>query len=141
MFRKNNSKEIILVSACLLGLATRYDGKSKRNEACIAELVNSILVPVCPEQLGGLTTPRIAASIVSDGGSEVLDGRSTVKTSQGVDVTASFIKGAKIVAEIAEILQVTQVYLKARSPSCGVSGTIGVTAALLREKGPKLTEF
>jgi len=133
--------EIILISACLLGLATRYDGKSKQNNACLAALENAVLLPVCPEQLGGLPTPRDAAAIINGDGEQVLAARSKVLTKKGLDVTENFTRGAAMVAQIGQSLGVKKIYLKAKSPSCAVNGKIGVTAALLKQKGFILQEF
>jgi uncharacterized protein YbbK (DUF523 family) len=133
--------EIILVSACLVGLATRYDGKSKKSAACMAELANVIWVPVCPEQLGGLSTPRTAADIIGGDGLDVLNGRARVVCRDETDVSQNFIKGANMVLEIAKSLPVKRVFLKGLSPSCAVSGNCGVTAALLKQNNFSLLEF
>lgn len=127
----------ILVSACLLGAACRYDGSD--NEAKeIAELAQwAHLIPVCPEQLGGLATPRQPA--------EIKDGR--VYAKDGTEVTAAFEKGAQEALKLAKRFGCRCAVLKARSPSCGsgqvydgtFSGTKvpgdGVTAALLKKNG------
>ncbi len=104
-------------------------------------LSGSIWIPVCPEQLGGLATPRIAADIEGKSGQEVLSGKARVITRQGNDVTSQFIHGANQVLIIAKSQPVTSILLKASSPSCGVEGRQGVTAALLLENGFTLTEF
>jgi uncharacterized protein YbbK (DUF523 family) len=130
-----------LVSACLLGLCTRYDGNIKIHRQCVAELTGTICIPVCPEQLGGLPTPREAADIVGSDGSDVLSGTAAVATKTGIDRTAEFIRGAGQVLQIAQLQNVSRAFLKGRSPSCAVTGKIGVTAALLRSAGIKLIEF
>lgn len=130
-----------LVSACLVGLCTRYDGQLKKNTACMARLTDQHWIPVCPEQLGGLPTPREAADIVGGDGDDVLEQRARVMTRSGEDLTASFIHGAEQVATIARLQNVTRAYLKARSPSCAVNGVIGTTAALLRREGIELIEY
>ena len=139
----NNSptKSIFLVSACLMGLCTRYDGLTKPDAESKIFLKDSTWIPVCPEQLGGLPTPRPAADIIGGDGHDVLQGKASVCTKDGVDVTTSFIRGAKQVLQIAENQEITGVCLKARSPSCAISGTIGVTAALLTDHGYRLYEF
>jgi uncharacterized protein YbbK (DUF523 family) len=134
------SRRVILVSACLAGLRTRYDNKIVDHPLCIEALEGCIWIPVCPEQLGGLPTPRCPADIVGGDGSDVLEGRARVVCDDGTELTGQFVHGAEMVAEIASRLQVEKVYLKARSPSCGVSKT-GVTAALLRKRGFELVEF
>ncbi len=130
-----------LVSACLLGLCTRYDGKTKTHRQCLVETTGTICIPVCPEQLGGLPTPREAADIIGGDGSDVLAGTAKVATKSGRDLTAEFIRGAEQVLQIATLQNVSMAFLKARSPSCAVTGKIGVTAALLQSAGIKLIEF
>ena len=126
---------IILVSACLLGHACRYDGQSKPHTGAAELLKQHTLVPICPEVQGGLSTPRPPA--------EILDGR--VFNSEGRDVTDFYQRGAQAALEMANILGAKVAILKERSPSCG-SGTIhngkfdgglvdgwGITAQLLRD--------
>jgi len=139
----NNSqqKSIFLVSACLVGLCTRYDGTVKDNAKCGKFLKDHLYIPVCPEQLGGMPTPRPAADILNGNGLDVLHAKAQVCTKEGEDVSAPFVKGAKQVLQIARSQAVAGVCLKARSPSCAVSGVIGVTAALLKSNGFKLHEF
>lgn len=134
-------KKIILVSSCLAGLLTRYDGKIKTNDICLQDLKNVIWVPVCPEQLGGLATPREAADIVDGTGYDVLEGKSRVLTKSGLDVTAEFITGAQQVLQIAEKQNITTAFLKSSSPSCGYGKRIGVTAALLKKNGIEVIEY
>ena len=104
-------------------------------------------VLVCPEEDGGLGTPRPAAEIQGGDGSDVLAGRARVVTKAGVDVTAQYLAGARIALEAARAAGATTAILKARSPSCGkgciYDGTFtrtgregdGVTAALLQSAG------
>ena len=136
-----NALPIYLVSACLVGLCTRYDGKTVENPDCIRKLDKAIWIPVCPEQLGGLPTPREAADIAGGDGADVLAGTARVLTKSGTDLTRQFIRGAEQVLHLARSQNVQAVYLKARSPSCAVSGKIGVTAAILRAAGFQLAEF
>lgn len=135
-----STKELVLVSACLAGLQTRYDARTVASPRCLERLPHTIWLPVCPEQLGGLSTPRCAADIVGGDGSDVLDGKARVICKDGTDVTDSFVKGASQVLEIARRQNVTLIYLKSRSPSCGVK-KLGVTAALLLRNGLHLEEF
>ncbi len=137
----SQSKSLYLVSACLVGLCTRYDGKVKANTACLDFLENHNYIPICPEQLGGLATPRPAADITGGDGFDVLRGDASVCTKDGDDLSVPFTQGAKQVLQIAQSQTVTAICLKARSPSCAVLGTIGVTAALLSKHGFKLIEF
>lgn len=105
------------------------------------------LVPVCPEVVGGLSTPRPAAEIVGGDGSGVLSGEARVVAADGTDVTDAYRRGANAAVELARAVGATRAVLKARSPSCGAveiydgSGTrtlragAGVTAAALRAAG------
>jgi uncharacterized protein YbbK (DUF523 family) len=88
-----------------------------------------------------MPTPRPAADILNGNGLDVLHAKAQVCTKEGEDVSAPFVKGAKQVLQIARSQAVAGVCLKARSPSCAVSGVIGVTAALLKSNGFKLHEF
>jgi len=133
-----DQKETILVSACLLGVNCRYDGNHGENEDVLALLDKYHVVPVCPEQLGGMETPRSASE---------RRGENTVINQSGQDVTAFFVKGACETLKLAKIFGCKKAVLKERSPSCGhgiiYDGTFsgnkipgsGVTAALLRENG------
>jgi uncharacterized protein YbbK (DUF523 family) len=129
-----------LISSCLVGLCTRYDGRSKPDERCLRYLNDFIYIPVCPEQLGGLSTPRPAADLHDGDGMDVLTGFASVITRDGMDVTKEFIAGAEGVLKIARDQNIRLALLKARSPSCGVK-KLGVTAALLAASGIKLVEF
>ncbi len=138
---------MILVSACLLGINCKYNGKNNRNPF-VLELGEKVpLVPVCPEQLGGLPTPRVGAEISGGAGKQVLEKKARVVNHQGEEVTSYFLKGAAETLRLAEIMGSNMAILKSHSPSCG-SGFIysgefdgklkegdGVTAALLKEKG------
>jgi len=133
--------EIYLVSACLIGLKTRYDGKILPAAACIRNVAGEVYIPVCPEQLGGLPTPRIAADLVGGDGHDVLAGRARVVSRTGEDVTGNFILGAKQVLAIARQQKITKVFFKAGSPSCGLAPNIGVAAALLQAEGYSIVEM
>ena len=126
----------ILISACLLGVCCRYDGASKPHPLAAALAERHILVPVCPEQLGGLPTPRPPA--------ERRDGR--VATQSG-DVTEQYRRGAEETLKLCKLFGCEVAVLKERSPSCGhgqvydgtFSGALtagdGVTAELLTTNG------
>ena len=139
--------ETVIVSACLLGINCRYDGANSLDESLIRQLKDSHVVPVCPEQLGGLPTPRVAAQISGGDGFDVLSGLAKVVNVEDGDVTEQFIKGAKEVLKVAGIAGAKKAYLKEKSPSCGVnlikcgdlekSGS-GVLAALLSKEGIEL---
>lgn len=132
---------VYLVSGCLLGLKTRYDGKVIPSSECAKVTEGGICIPVCPEQLGGLPTPRTAADLVGGDGHDVLAGRARVVTRDGEDVTGNFILGARQVLEVARQQEITRIYLKARSPSCGLNPKTGVTAALLQQEGFAVLEI
>ncbi len=124
-----------LCSACLLGIRCRHDGQSKANKKILQIAKDEILIPVCPEQLGGRPTPREQTEIK---GKRVL-------TKSGKDVTDQFKKGASEVLRIVKTFNIKKAILKQRSPSCGVGkiydGTFsnkvidgfGVTAQLLKD--------
>lgn len=103
------SDEKILVSACLVGINCRYDCKSKSNSKIIDLLDRGIAVPVCPEQLGGLPTPREPAERVGD----------KVLTGKGKDVTENFIRGAEEALKLAKLVGAKKAILKSKSPMCG----------------------
>ena len=133
----------ILISACLLGVACRYDGLSKPLDKEIIEKLRKEyhLIPVCPEVMGGLPTPRIPAEISSDG---------KVFRQDGVDVSENYIRGAKEALRLAEIFQCDTALLKEKSPSCGAgkiydgsfSKTLtegnGIAAELLQKNGIRI---
>lgn len=136
-----SEKKIILCSACLLGIKCRYDDKIKPNKKVVKLAKKGItLIPVCPEQLGGLPTPR---EPVEQKGRKVV-------TKSGKDVTKNFKKGAEQVLKLAKIFGIKKAVLKQRSPSCGCgeiydgtfSGNIikgdGITASLLKKNKIKV---
>jgi len=140
----------LLVSACLAGMHCRYDGRAATDPAVRAEVDAGRAVPVCPELLGGLTSPRRPAESTGDG-TEVLDGTARVRDTDGVDVTEQYVSGARRALAIAQAVGATRAVLHDRSPSCGsrhrydgsfagrlVPGT-GVTAALLARHGITVT--
>jgi len=149
-FRAEPMPEVILVSACLLGLPTRYDGGTRTSDQVRSLLEGRIAVPVCPEQLGGLPTPRSAHFIEQGTGEDVLAGRTRVVDKAGGDGTEQFLRGARMVARIAELVGAREVWFKEESPSCGVCLTStagekvhgpGVTTALLQAGGLKVLGF
>ena len=136
----------VLVSACLLGCECRYDGRHNRDAALERELAVRGLraVPFCPEEHGGLGTPRPPAWIESTSAAAVLDGRERVLTDAGVDVTDQFLRGANGALETCKLHGIRLALLKERSPSCGVRNTHaggelvqgpGITTELLRRNG------
>ena len=130
-------KEKLLISACLLGVPCRYDGKSKICEGAMALSGTYEVVPFCPECYGGLPTPRVPAEIQGD----------RVVAKDGRDVTTEYQRGAESALSLCHALGIRSACLKARSPSCGVgqiydgtfSGKLvpgdGVAARYLKENG------
>jgi len=134
---------LILVSSCLLGISCRYDGSSRPCPKIfdIIEKAEAV-VPVCPEQLGGLSTPRPPAAIMGGDGFDVLSGRARViRLKDGKDITSAFLSGAEQCLKLVKIFNVTRAVLKAGSPSCGLGRPSGVTAAALILKGMDVLEF
>lgn len=134
---RTGEKEPLLISACLLGAACRYDG-GRKPMAEVEQLARQYhLIPICPEQLGGLATPRPPAERVGE----------RVVTCHGGDVTAAYARGAEEALRMAELCECRKALLKAKSPSCGCgeiydgsfTGTLisgsGVTAELLTRRG------
>lgn len=130
-----------MVSACLVGLCTRYDGRLKPSASCRAYLEDRLWIPFCPEQLGGLPTPRTAADLAGGDGFEVLAGRARVVDKTGKDVTRQFLRGAEQSLIIARAQEIAEILLKSGSPSCGLGPAPGVTAALLISSGFPVKEF
>lgn len=141
---------MILVSACLLGINCKYSGDNNKNIKVIEYLKDREFTLICPEQLGGLSTPRHPAEINSLDGYAVLKGGSSVVNNEKENVTDCFLKGASESLKIAQIYNCKEAILKEGSPSCGAnfiydgtfSGTkkrgAGVTVALLRNNGIKV---
>ncbi|MCD5414693.1 MAG: DUF523 domain-containing protein [Clostridiales bacterium] len=141
---------MILVSACLLGINCKYDGSNNLAPKIIERFEEEGIVPVCPEQLGGLATPRNPAEILNGTGKDVLDGKARVYSNSGKDVTASFLRGAIETTKIAKKLRIHYAILKSNSPSCAskriYDGTFssslvegnGVTVALLKCEGVRV---
>ena len=127
----------ILISACLLGASCRYDGRSKPHPEVLKLAERHQLVPLCPEQLGGLPTPRMPSERQGE----------RVVTADGTDVTEQYQRGSEEALRLCRLLGCDVAVLKERSPSCGkeriydgtFSGTLadgwGVTAELLRDNG------
>ncbi len=132
-------KTKLIISACLLGVSCRYDGASKPIDGDkLRQLIEKFeLIPVCPECMGGLETPRAPSERIGE----------KVMMNTGKDVTANYEKGAEETLRLAELFSCNAALLKERSPSCGsgsiydgsFSGTLthgdGVTAQLLKSRG------
>jgi len=140
-----------LISACLLGVRCAWNGDARYKNSRAVQLSNlETLVPVCPEQLGGLPTPRSPQEIQGGTGDEVLDGKCKVVNKDGQDVTREFVNGAQETLKIARQLGISEFIARFGSPSCGCariydgsfSGKLvdgdGVTIALLKRNGLKI---
>ncbi|MGL4730243.1 MAG: DUF523 domain-containing protein [Clostridium sp.] len=139
---------MIIVSACLCGVNCKYNGGNNLDERVLKLLQQGKAIPVCPEQLGGQETPRVAHEIINGTGAMVLDGKARILSPDGNDdATDEFLKGANETLNIAKNIGAQYAILKARSPSCGFgkiyNGTFtgekvegsGVTAELLHRNG------
>jgi len=133
-----------VVSACLLGRPCRFDGKDKFTPGLAFLLEGRHVIAVCPEELGGLGTPRPACGISGGDGADVLDGKARVIDVDGNDRTDAFVNGARAGLEIALAGGAREAVLKERSPSCGVTSVYrgdatgpgqGVFTALLARNG------
>ena len=146
---------MIIVSACLLGENCKYSGGNNKSENVIKYLEDKEYILVCPEQLGGLSTPRNPSEIITYGnkdGNDVLSGCTKVLSNKGIDVTKNFIQCAEETLKIAKEHNVKTAILKAGSPSCGYKkiydGTflgnkiqgMGVTAAILNKENIALLD-
>ncbi len=137
----------LLVSACLVGVRCRHDGRAAGSVRVRELLAGRGGLVVCPEQLGGLATPRTPAEIVEGEGLDVLEGRCRVCAVDGTDVTEEFLRGASEVLRLARLMGIRDAILKEGSPSCGVrlihnrgrrKRGAGVLAALLRIHGVRV---
>lgn len=141
---------MILISACLCGVNCKYNGKNNLNEKIESLLKKENVMVICPEQLGGLPTPRTPNEIWGGTGKEVLSGEAKVLNKDKADSTHCFIKGAEEVLKLAKMVNIEYIILKSKSPSCGkgiiYDGTFsgrkiqgnGVTAELLINNGFKV---
>lgn len=136
---------MLVVSACLVGVNCKYDGDNNDNKKVKEFLKDKNYIIICPEQLGGLTTPRKPSEISKVDGKDVLHKNGKVISCENVDVTENFLKGAKESLKIAKMFNCDKALLKEGSPSCGCNliydGTFngkkipgkGVTTALFIE--------
>jgi uncharacterized protein YbbK (DUF523 family) len=140
-----------LISACLLGLRCAWSSDYKyKNKRAVKLAKVEILIPICPEQMGGLPTPRAPQEILGGTGGDVLNKKCRVINKNGQDVTREFVKGAEETLKVARQLNIKEFIAKSRSPSCGCgqiydgtfSGKLidgdGVTTALLRRNGLRI---
>ncbi|WP_066394188.1 DUF523 domain-containing protein [Neobacillus mesonae] len=141
---------MILVSSCLAGVEVRYNSTHSLNKEIHKLVDENKAVTICPELLGGFSTPREPAEIVGGDGGDVLDGKAAVIEKSGKDVTELYIKGAYAALKKAKEINASVVVLKENSPSCGSSMIYngefkgkkivgnGVTSALLKRNGVKV---
>jgi len=136
------------ISACLLGLHCRYDGHHSLCTSLVEFIASMPVIPFCPEQLGGLPTPRPPAEIRHGDGSDIISGRAKVINSEGKDVTDAFRRGAMEALNLAQLTGTSIAIMKSRSPSCGLQTPccdkatgMGVTAALFESKGIRIFDL
>ena len=132
---------MIFVSACLAGINCKYNGGNNYDERILKLVKEGKAIPVCPEQLGGLPTPRIPSEV------KKIDGKRYVFNTNGEDVTHNFVRGAEEVLALAKQLNIKKAVLKSRSPSCGkgkiyngnfnkeLTDDNGITAQILMDNG------
>ena len=145
-----------IVSACLVGINCKWNGKSKCLPKLVEEVKKGKLLPLCPEQLGGLPTPRPPCGIFGGTGKDVIAGKAKVIDHKGKIYTRKFLKGGREVLRIARDLGIKEAILKRTSPCCGVGKVWrmtrkeegyrnrlvdgdGVLTALLRKGGIKVS--
>lgn len=138
-------KPNILVSACLLGVNCNYKGCHSfdfTKDTVLWEqlLKNYNVIPVCPEQLGGLCTPRIPSELTGSA-SDVFGGRALVISKQNVNVTENFVKGARETLRLAKLYNVQFAILKSKSPSCGVNSVYDGTFKGILIPGKGMTAY
>jgi len=131
------SKEPVLISACFLGIPCRWHGRRpKKRDKLIEKLKEKyVLVPVCPEQLGGMPTPRTGEYLQGTGAQVLDEGLRIIEPETGQDVTSFHVNGAYYTLELAQIIGAGQAYLKGGSPSCDRDG---VTGEVLKRAGIKV---
>lgn len=138
---------MIVVSSCLAGLEVRYNGTHRLDTRIQGLVDNNKAIMICPELLGGFTTPREPAEIVGGDGEDVLQGKAKVMNRLGTDVTEMYVKGAYETLRKVREVHADIIILKENSPSCGsamiyngeftgekIVGN-GVTTALLKRNG------
>ncbi|MFW6119201.1 MAG: DUF523 domain-containing protein [Planctomycetota bacterium] len=127
----------VLISACLLGIPCRWHGLRKKRRDKLIERLNKryVLVPVCPEQLGGMPTPRTGAYLQGTGAQVLDEGLRFIDPETREDLTKAHLDGAQYTLEIARIVGARQAYMKSGSPSCDRQG---ITGEVLSRGGVKV---
>lgn len=132
---------MILVSACLLGLRCCYNGCDNTDQSVLDMREKYILIPACPEQLGGLQTPRPPSFFIKGDGSQTIEGIDNLINDQNENVSSQFRNGAEETLKICQLFNIKTAILKEKSPSCGthqiylkekLTKGIGVTATILK---------
>lgn len=141
---------MIIVSACLCGINCKYNGGNNINEKVVELLKSGKALPLCPEQLGGMSTPRPPHEISKGSGEDVLNGTAKVIDKMATDNSKAFIRGAEETLKAALQCGAKLAILKSKSPSCGLgmiydgtfTGTLkegnGVTCEILMRNGIKV---
>lgn len=129
-----------MASACLAGVNCRYDGTSREDADLSTLFTKGLVIPFCPEIFGEMGIPRKRVQIIDGDGNDVIDNRARIMDSDGTDRTEQMIKGAEKTAALGNIVSPEIIFLKSKSPSCGLSPKIGVTAAMLLRNGFNLRE-
>ena len=142
-----------LISMCLVGIPCRYNATASPTPISDALFNKYNLIPICPEQLGGLATPRAPAEIHSGEGSDVLQGAACIINTNNENITDNFISGAKQALMLAKKFKAECFIGHPKSPSCSCckiyngtfTGTLklglGVTATLLKQNGIKIVDL
>lgn len=130
-------KEPVLISACFIGIPCRWHGRRAKKRTHLIEQLKEkyVLVPVCPEQLGGMPTPRTGEYLKGTGAQVLDEGLRIIVPETGEDTTEYHVKGAEYTLEIAQIVEAKRAYLKSGSPSCDRDG---VTGEMLKRAGIKV---
>ncbi len=138
-----------LISACLLGVNCRYDGTHRAlDPKLITKLTKELyLIPICPEQWGGLPTPRSPAQFSGGTGRDLIQGKARILNEEGEEITHYLLKAAKEILKLVGLFDIKIAIFKDRSPACGVEqvyrdGKIvsgeGVVTSALRTRGVKV---
>lgn len=149
---KLTNNEPIMVSACLLGIKCTYNCEIRKSDEVVKLAKRKTLIPFCPEQLGGMGTPRTAMSIVEGSGEDVLDFEAKVMNEESSDITSHFHTGTEESMKYATLFSVKTAIMRDKSPSCGVYQVYnrkigeekylvpgrGVTTAQLKRHGLKI---
>jgi uncharacterized protein YbbK (DUF523 family) len=132
--QKSSKNFIYLISACLAGVNCRWDGTNSRNQKIIELVGKGRALLVCPEELGGLSTPREKAYFFEGDGKDVIAGKGKVITLSSKDITSQLLAGAKKTLKMAKKYKIKYAIMKKNSPSCGC-GKIYIKGKLVKGDG------